>query len=60
MQFVMICYILHVLRTSTPFKENPSAHFKDLCNLKLLTYFDINLTSSSGGAFELKFGDTIL
>ena len=38
--------ILHDFRTSTPFDENSSDHFKDLYKLKLLTNFDVNMTSS--------------
>ena len=41
----------HILcdhRTSTPFKEKSSSHFWDLCKMKLLTNFDVNLTSVLG------------
>ena len=41
--------ILHVIKTSTPLKENSSDHFKDLNKLKPLTSFDVNLTSFLGG-----------
>ena len=41
-------HILHDVRISTPFKEKPSDDFKDLHKLKLLTNFDVNLTSSPG------------
>ena len=33
----MKCYILHDFRTSTPYKEKSSDHFKELDKLKLLT-----------------------
>ena len=36
------------LRTSTPFKEIFSDHFKDLHKLKLLRNFDVNLKKSIG------------
>ena len=43
-------YILQAnFRTSTPFEEKSSGHFKDLHILKLLINFDVNLTSSPGG-----------
>ena len=32
----------------TPFKKKSSYHFKDLHKLKLMTNFDVNLTSSPG------------
>ena len=41
-------HILHDFRTSTPFKEKSSNHFKDLH-----TNFDVNLTSSSPISYEL-------
>ena len=34
--------------TSIPFEEKSSDRFKDPPNLKLLTKFDVNLTSSPG------------
>ena len=45
-------HILHDLRTSTPFKEKSSDHFKDLHKMELLTHFDINLTSFLGGVMN--------
>ena len=42
----------HVLRdfiTCTFFEEKSSDHFKDLHRMKLLTNFDISLTSFLGG-----------
>ena len=36
-------------RTSTLLKEKSSDHFKDLDRFKLLTNFDVNLTSFLGG-----------
>ena len=45
----MTFHILHDFRASIPFKEKSSDHFKDLHKLKLLTNFDVNLTSSLGG-----------
>ena len=42
-------HILHDFRTSTPFKEKSSDHFIDHHKMKLLTNFDINLTSFLGG-----------
>ena len=39
----------HVLHdTTTPFEEKSSDHFKDIYKLKLLTNFDISLTSFLG------------
>ena len=40
---------LHDFRTSTPFKENSSDHFKEVYKLKLPTNFDVNLTSLPAG-----------
>ena len=40
---------------STPFKEKSSDHFEDLPELKLLTNFDVNLTSSPIGAMNETF-----
>ena len=45
-------HILHDFRTSTPYMEKSSDHFKDLHKLKLLTNLDINLTSSPGGVMN--------
>ena len=42
-------HILHHFRTSTPFKESPFDHFKDLHKIGPLTNFDVNLTSFLGG-----------
>ena len=40
--------ILHDFKTSTPFEEKSSDHFKDLHKMELLTNFDISLTSFLG------------
>ena len=45
LEFDVKHHILHDFRTSTLLKENSSDHFKDLHKLKLLTKFDVNLTS---------------
>ena len=42
-------YLFYVFRTSTPFREKPSDHFKDLHQLKVLINFDVNLIISLGG-----------
>ena len=42
-------HILNVFGTSTAFKQKSSDRFKDLCKLKLLTNFDVNVTSFVGG-----------
>ena len=42
-------HILHVFITSTAYKEKSSEHFKDLYKLKLLTSFDVKMTSFLGG-----------
>ena len=42
-------HILHDFRTSTPFEEKSSDHFKDLHKLRLLTNFDVHLISFLGG-----------
>ena len=59
LQFIMKCYILHVDRTSTLFKQKLSYHFKDLHKFNLLTNIDVNLTASPGEitntAVNLKF-----
>ena len=39
-------HIFNDFRTSTPYKEKSSDHFKDLHKLELLKNFDGNLTSS--------------
>ena len=38
-------HVLHDFITSTPFVEKSSDHFKYIYKLKLLTNFDISLTS---------------
>ena len=43
---------LHHFRTSTPFKEKSSDHFKDLHRLKLLTNLDVNLILFRGGVIN--------
>ena len=45
-------HILHDFRTSTPFKGKSSDNFKDFDKLKLVTYFDANLTSSPEGVMN--------
>ena len=45
-------HILHDFRTSTPIKEKSPDHFKDLHELKLLTNFDVNLTSFLRGVIN--------
>ena len=42
-------HILHVIRISTALKENFSDHFNGIYKLKLLTNFDVNMTSFLGG-----------
>ena len=44
-----ISHFQYRFRTSTPFREKYSDHFKDLHKLTLLTHFDIILTSFLGG-----------
>ena len=46
LEFDMKYHNLHDFGTSTPFKKELSNHLQ---KLKLLTSFDINLTSSPGG-----------
>ena len=41
-------HVLHDFITCTPFEEKSSDHFKDLHKMKLLTNFDISLTSFLG------------
>ena len=48
-----MCRDTQILTLPLPFKEKSSAHIKDFHKLKLLTNFDINLTSSPG--VQLKF-----
>ena len=38
-------HILQVFKTSIEFIKNSSDHFKDIYKLKLLTSFDVNMTS---------------
>ena len=38
-------HILHVFRTSIEFIKKSSDHYKDIYKLKLLTSFDVNMTS---------------
>ena len=45
-------HVLHEFITSTPFEEKSSDHFKDIYKLKLLTNFDISLTSFLGGVMN--------
>ena len=58
LEFDMKYHILHDFRTSTPFWEKSSDHFKNLHKLKLMTNFDFNLTSFLGVisyVFNIKF-----
>ena len=48
-------HILHYLRTSTPFKEKPFDHFKEVHKMEHLTNFDVNLTSFLGGVMNERF-----
>ena len=52
LDFDMKYHILLDFTTSISFKEKSSAHFKDLHKLKLLTNFDVSLTSCSGGVMN--------
>ena len=53
LKFDMKCHILHHFTTPNPLKEKSSDHFlKDLQKLKLLTNFDVNLTSFLGEAIK--------
>ena len=45
-------HALHDFITSTPFEEKSSDHFKDIYKLKLVTNFDISLTSFLGGVMN--------
>ena len=45
-------HILRDYRTSTPFKGKSFDHFKDLHKLRLLTNFDVYLTSFLGGVIK--------
>ena len=45
-------HVLHDFITSTLFEEKSSDHFKDIYQLKLLTNFDISLTSFLGGVMN--------
>ena len=45
-------YILYHFRASASFKEKSTDYFKSLRKLKLLTNFDVSLTSSSTGGME--------
>ena len=38
-------HVLNVFRTSIEFIKKSSQHFKDIYKLKLLTSFDVNMTS---------------
>ena len=38
-------HVLQVFKTSVEFIEKSSDHFKDIYKLKLLTSFDVNMTS---------------
>ena len=45
-------HVLHHFRASAPFKEKSFHHCKDLRKLKLLTNFDVSLTSFFGGVIN--------
>ena len=45
-------HILHDFRTPTLFMEKSSDPFKDLKKLKLLTNFDVNLTTFLAGVVK--------
>ena len=45
-------HILHVFRTSIEFIKKSSDHFKDIHKLKLLTSFDVNMTSFLKGVLN--------
>ena len=47
--------VLNDFITSTPFEERSSDHFKDLHKMKLLTNFDVSLTSFLGEVMNLRF-----
>ena len=51
-EFDMKYHILHCFRTSTPFKEKSSDHFKGLYKMELLTNFIVNLTSFLEGVIN--------
>ena len=42
-------HILQVFKTSIEFIKKSSDHFKDIYKLKLLTNFDVNMTSLLNG-----------
>ena len=42
-------HILHVFGTSAAFMKNSYDLVKDICKLKLLTNFDVNIASFLGG-----------
>ena len=48
-------HILHHFRTSIPFEEKSSDHFKGLHKMALLTNFDVNLTSFLRGIINQGF-----
>ena len=45
-------HVLHDFIPSAPFEEKSSDHFKDFNKMKLLTNFDISLTSFLGGVMN--------
>ena len=47
-------HILHIFRTSTAFKKKSSDQFKDIYKLKLLTDFDVSVTSFLEGVMNQK------
>ena len=52
LEFHMKYHILQDLRTCTPFKEKSSDYLKHFHKLKILTNFDVNLTSLLGGVIH--------
>ena len=53
LQFVSKYYILHVFRTTTPFKEIPSDNFYNLHKLKHLENFGVNFRFQEGAKQKL-------
>ena len=41
-------YVLYIVRTFTPFKEKRSDHLKDFQKIKVVTNFNVNLTTYLG------------
>ena len=53
--FAMKNNSLHDFKTSTPFKQNSSHHFKDFHKLKYLKNFDVNLTQVTNNVLNVQF-----